>query len=80
MRPILHFLPLVLIPMALPVLATPPASPAPSPGHLVQAIRPGQGRPRVRDTAAADAASRTPAPGPTRPYQAAKPGEGAPKT
>ena len=84
MRPILHFLPLILIPLALPAFAEPPAAPTPGPTHRIQVIRTGKGQARILNTStskhtlvAVDPAAGT---GSTCPYQAAKPGEGAPKT
>jgi hypothetical protein len=85
MRPILRFLPLILIPaMALPAFTAPAVSPTPGPIHLVQAIRPGQGQPRVLGVAPVNPAStralsRAASAGRTRPYQTPKPGEGAAK-
>ena len=74
MRMILSFL---LATLALPALAAQPETPGPAPRAFIQDLRPGAGRPRVRDAAVQNAAKGNPAR--TRTYQAAKPGEGAPK-
>ena len=85
MRIMLHFLPLILVPMGLPAFPAATASPTATPVHRTQALRPGKGQPRVQGAApATPASSRTVSQvagtGRTRAYQAAKPEEGAPKS
>ena len=85
MRIMLHFLPLILVPMGLPAFPAATASPTPTPVQLTRVLRPGKGQPRVQGTVPATPASvrtvsQAAGTGHTRAYQAAKPGEGAPKT